>query len=281
LDLMRWQEQLAPGRGIQLHVRQVVDPPAPPILLLHGLGVGGAVWQAFARRLSPHLAAIAPDLRGHGQSDAPPFGYAPHDYAADLAELIEDLVDPPLPVVGHSLGALVGLALAELHPDLVDKLVLLDPPLDPDLPNGDVPAVYRLRHAQPGELEAYLLSRDPGGGQMLAGILANLFRQASDAAFEALLDPDDRAGRSPLAGEAALERAARIHQPTLVIQADPDQGGVLGDAAAQRFVERLADGKLLKIDGARHALQASHPAEVAAAILEFAGYGSSAESGSR
>jgi pimeloyl-ACP methyl ester carboxylesterase len=279
---MRWQEQLAPGRGIQLHVRRVVDPPAPPILLLHGLGVGGAVWQAFARRLSPQLAAIAPDLRGHGQSDAPPFGYAPHDYAADLAELIEDLVvELPLPVVGHSLGALAGLALAEHHPDLVGKLVLLDPPLDPDLPNGDVPAVYRLRHAPPGELEAYLLSRDPGGGQMLAGILANLFRQASDAAFEALLDPDDLVGRSPRTGQSTLERAARVQQPTLVIQADPEQGGVLGDAAAHAFVERLPDGKLLKIKGAKHALQASHPVEVAAAILEFVGYGSSAGSGTR
>jgi pimeloyl-ACP methyl ester carboxylesterase len=268
---MRWQEQLAPGRGIQLHVRRVVDPPAPPILLLHGLGVGGAVWQAFARRLSPHLAAIAPDLRGHGQSDAPPFGYAPRDYAADLAELIEDMVEPPLPVVGHSLGALAGLALAEQRPDLVNKLVLLDPPLDSDLPNGEVPSVYRLRHAPPGELEAYLLSRDPGGGQMLAGILSNLFRQASDAAFEALLEPDDRLGRSPRAGLSALEQAARIEQPTLVIQADPTHGGVLGDTAAQHFVERLQHGQLLKIDGATHALHASHPAEVAAAILDFVG----------
>ena len=56
---------------------------------LHGLGVGGSVWQAFARRLLPHLAAVAPDLRGHGQSDAPPAGYEPTDYANDLIELIQ------------------------------------------------------------------------------------------------------------------------------------------------------------------------------------------------
>ena len=82
------------------------------MLLLHGLGVGGSVWQAFARRLLPHLAAVAPDLRGHGQSDAPPDGYAPTDYAADMAELIQDMQLPtPLPVVGHSLGALVALGI--------------------------------------------------------------------------------------------------------------------------------------------------------------------------
>ena len=109
---MRWREETLPGRGVQLHVRRVVDPPAPPVVLLHGLGVGGLVFQAFARRLLPHLAAVAPDLRGHGQSDAPPTGYALADYAADLIELVPD--DGQGLVVGHSLGALVAVALAEL-----------------------------------------------------------------------------------------------------------------------------------------------------------------------
>src|SRR5947208_11759287 len=108
--LMRWREDSVQGRGVRLHVRRVVDPPAPPVLLLHGLGVGGAVWQSFARRLLPELAAVAPDLRGHGQSDSPPDGYQPLDYARDLATLIEDQALAPLPVVGHSLGALVALA---------------------------------------------------------------------------------------------------------------------------------------------------------------------------
>ena len=278
---MRWQELSGPGRGLQLHVRRVVDPPGRPILLVHGLGVGGAVWQAFARRLSPDLAAVAPDLRGHGQSDAPPSGYAPADYAADLAELIPALLEPPTPVVGHSLGALAGLALAEMRPRLVDWLVLLDPPLDTELHNSEVPEVYRLRHAPAGELERYLLGRNPGGGQLLAQSLAALFRLASDAAFEALLDPTDRAGRAPSFARAALDQAGRVQARTLVVQADPRVGGVLGDAAAKVFVERLPHGQLMKIEGATHALHASQPAAVADAILSFGGYTSSVASGSR
>src|ERR687884_428522 len=101
---MRWQSASAPGRGLRLSVRRVVEPPAPPALLLHGLGVNGSVFQPFARRLLPELAAVVPDLRGHGQSDAPPTGYAPADYAVDLVELIQHRFEPPLPVVGHSLG---------------------------------------------------------------------------------------------------------------------------------------------------------------------------------
>jgi pimeloyl-ACP methyl ester carboxylesterase len=242
------------------------------------------VWQAFARRLLPELEAVAPDLRGHGQSDAPPAGYAPTDYAHDLVELIEGApwLAAPVPVIGHSLGALVAVTLAKLRPDLVPWLVLLDPPLDPELRNPEIASVYRLRHAAPGELEAYLLSRNPGAGQLLAQSLAKLFRVASDAAFEALLDPangDGAAGKAPSAGTAAAQLAPRIQPPCLVLQADPAHGGVLGDAAARAFVDRLPNGRLLKIPGASHALHASHPAEVARAILEF--YASVSASGSR
>src|SRR3979411_2160873 len=121
---MEWRAETFDGRGARLFVRRVVDPPAPPVLLLHGLGVGGSIWQSFARRLMPHLAAIAPDLRGHGQRDAPSSGYRPPDYALALVELIEAELEPPVPVIGHSLGALVALALAEVRPDLVSWLVL-------------------------------------------------------------------------------------------------------------------------------------------------------------
>ena len=254
---MQWRDERTTGRGAQLHVRRVIDPPAPPVLLLHGLGVGGSIWQAFARRLLPHLAAIAPDLRGHGQSDAPPSGYAPADYANDLLDLLE--TDGPLPVVGHSLGALVAVQLADVRPPSVPWLVLLDPPLDDGRRNPEVEAVNRLRHAPAGELEAYLLERNPSGGELLARSLAGLFRQASDAAFEAML--------------AAWPFAVpTVGQPCLVLQADPAHGGVLGHAAARAFVNRLPKGRLEQIAGASHALHASHPAEVARAILGFAGY---------
>ena len=120
----------------------------------------------------------------------------------------------------------------------------------------------------------------PGGGQLLAQSLARLFRQASDAAFEALLDGDATSGGSaPAIASAALEQAPRIMQPCLVVQADPVHGGVLGDAAAHAFVQRLPNGQLKKITGATHALHASHPADVARAILEF--YSSEPGSGSR
>ena len=42
---MRWAADTGPGRGVRLYVRRVVEPTAPPVLLLHGLGVSGSVLQ--------------------------------------------------------------------------------------------------------------------------------------------------------------------------------------------------------------------------------------------
>lgn len=256
---MRWQAGMAPGRGVRLYVRRVVEPSAPPLLLLHGLGVSGSVLQPFARRLLPEWAAVVPDLRGHGQSDAPPDGYSPADYAADLVELLhaELATRLPVPLVGHSLGALVGMQLASARPELVRWLVLLDPPLDPALRNTEIESVFRLRHAPAGELEGYLLARNPGGGDLLASTLAQQFRQAADAVFETSL-------------AAGPTVALPVGSPTLLIQADPSHGGVLGDAAAAAAVATLGNAQLLKLDGAPHAVHASHPAPVAAAIRRFA-----------
>src|SRR5262249_18043770 len=120
---VRWREETVAGHaGVRLHLRRIVDvdPGAQPIMLLHGLGVGGAVWQAFARRLLPHLAALAPDLRGYADSDAPPGGYAPIDYARDVAEVLS--AEGAMPLVGHSLGALVALETAALDPARVPWL---------------------------------------------------------------------------------------------------------------------------------------------------------------
>jgi pimeloyl-ACP methyl ester carboxylesterase len=95
----------------------------------------------------------------------------------------------------------------------------------------------------------------------LAQGLARLFRQASDGAFEAMLS-------------AGPFEVPTIQQPVLVLQADPEHGGILGDAAAMAVVARLARGRLQKIDGATHSLHASHAVEVARAILDFGGYSS-------
>jgi len=75
------------------------------LLLLHGLGATGAVWERLLRLVPGRWAA--PDLRGHGRSLAePPYGYAVH--AADMAQLVTELGGGPVTVLAHSFGGVVG-----------------------------------------------------------------------------------------------------------------------------------------------------------------------------
>jgi pimeloyl-ACP methyl ester carboxylesterase len=83
---------------------------APTLLLVHGLGVNGAVWQGVVDRLADWPGRIlVPDLRGHGASPhCRHYGIGEH--AADLAESLER--GEPIHVVGHSLGGAVAIVLA-------------------------------------------------------------------------------------------------------------------------------------------------------------------------
>lgn len=81
----------------------------PTIVLLHGLGATGRVWDSFVHSANYSGRIIAPDLPGHGSatwSDSYSFGAM----ASDVSELLE--VDEPYVVLGHSMGGGVGAALA-------------------------------------------------------------------------------------------------------------------------------------------------------------------------
>jgi pimeloyl-ACP methyl ester carboxylesterase len=81
------------------------------ILLLHGLGATGAVWNGVRQAIEQRALgrSLAPDLGGHGASAWQPH-YSVGGYAAEVAELVRGSEE--LFVIGHSLGAYIALALA-------------------------------------------------------------------------------------------------------------------------------------------------------------------------
>ncbi|WP_223166822.1 alpha/beta fold hydrolase [Nonomuraea sp. SYSU D8015] len=100
---------------------------APVLLLVHGWGGDGRAWAPVTAALPPRFRVVAPDLRGHGRSPAPPSGYRPAELAADLVALMDRLgVEAAVPV-GHSMGAQVATALAVEHPGRVRALAVIDP----------------------------------------------------------------------------------------------------------------------------------------------------------
>lgn len=100
-----------------------------PLLLLHGLGDHGGVWQSLAPSLADRYHVIAPDLRGHGDSGKPTplAAYDALTLVADLEALATELNWSQITVVAHSWAAKLALLWAHQFRQRVGRLVLVDP----------------------------------------------------------------------------------------------------------------------------------------------------------
>jgi pimeloyl-ACP methyl ester carboxylesterase len=99
----------------------------PPLLFLHGWcgdrSFFGSQFDCFARS----HRVVSPDLSGHGKSPLP-VTYAIEAFAGEVAELAQRLDLGPSVVFGHSIGAMVALAMARDFPELVGAVAMIDPP---------------------------------------------------------------------------------------------------------------------------------------------------------
>jgi pimeloyl-ACP methyl ester carboxylesterase len=97
-----------------------------PILCIHGITANCRCWDLLAAVLAPGYQVFAMDLRGRGQSDKPPQGYSLDYHMRDINCLLDDLGIDRTVIMGHSLGAFIGLAFAAEYSERVDRLILVD-----------------------------------------------------------------------------------------------------------------------------------------------------------
>lgn len=117
----------ATAASLRIESRAVGDG-APTVVLQSGLGDGLSVWQAVQQRLPGTLSSIAYDRPGYGRSEPVDGDRSPCTIAAELHEmLLRSGRRPPYVLAGHSLGGLYQAAYAQLYPDEVAGLVLLEP----------------------------------------------------------------------------------------------------------------------------------------------------------
>jgi pimeloyl-ACP methyl ester carboxylesterase len=117
-----------PGGELQVLERGPRD--APPIVLIHCFSCAMDWWDGMLPLLDGRHRVIAVDLLGHGGSEKPGSGYTPQNQAQVVSEALERLQVEDATVVGHSLGGSVTVALAQEHPRLVDRAVIVDMPPD-------------------------------------------------------------------------------------------------------------------------------------------------------
>jgi len=99
----------------------------PPLVFLHGWCGDRSFFGAQFDYFAPSHRVVAPDLPAHGKSPAPK-QYAIEAFATDVAELLSELDLRRGVVFGHSIGAMVALAIAHQSPELVGAVAMIDPP---------------------------------------------------------------------------------------------------------------------------------------------------------
>jgi len=115
------------SQGLRLHYADWGNDAAPPLILIHGGRDHCRSWDEVARALQPNFHVLAPDLRGHGDSDwAKGSSYSLSDYVYDLTRLMQSAAVQEAAVVGHSMGGMIGLMFAGAYPDRVSRLAVLD-----------------------------------------------------------------------------------------------------------------------------------------------------------
>lgn len=98
--------------------------PEPTLVLCHALGADRSMWDRLAMEYQGERRIVRFDHRGHGQSDAPPGPYTMADLGGDVITLANLLSLDVFDLCGISMGGLVGIWVASLHPDRVRRLIL-------------------------------------------------------------------------------------------------------------------------------------------------------------
>lgn len=110
----------------KLNINYKKKGSGPPLLILHGWGGSSDSWVEVQKNLSSKFEVLVPDLPGFGESDYPQQPWTFQDYSIFLEKFVRQLRLKRICLTGHSFGGSLAVKFAGQHPQLVEKLVLVD-----------------------------------------------------------------------------------------------------------------------------------------------------------
>jgi 3-oxoadipate enol-lactonase len=239
-----------------------------PVVFLHAFPLSKAMWEPQIKDLSQSCRVIAPDLRGHGESDAPLWRYTIEMFADDIRGLLDHLSIQQAVLAGLSMGGYIAFAFYRKYRDRVKGLILAD-----TRPQADTSERRQER------FNAAQMAHQKGAGAIAEMMIPKLFSSSS------LKERPDRVKavrdiitRTPVAGitgdlMAMAERPdsvpllSEIACPTLILVGEDD---VLTPPTDARFMaETIRKARLEMIPGAGHLSNLENPEAFNSAVRKF------------
>lgn len=270
-----------------IHAITLAEPTGPHLLFLHGVTRNHRDWSLVLSALAARFTPWAIDFRGHGNSARSREQYRVVHYIDDAVHIARQLIDRPLILVGHSLGAMVALAAAHRLRDQALAVVLEDPPFD----TMGARIASTMFHSQFTQFRDILRAERWGSIADLARLLADVTLQnpttgqsvrlgetrdeASIRFHASSLAKMDPEALTPiveqdwLRGYKWMEAAQNLDVPVLLFQADPERGGMLTDADVALLKQQIRDLTTVRFPGVGHQIHTLAREEYLSALGGF------------
>ncbi|MDH3518556.1 MAG: alpha/beta hydrolase [Acidimicrobiia bacterium] len=259
-----------------------------PMILVHGLGGSHVNWSQVAPRLCAHAEVLAIDLPGFGLSA--PARHGDLEAHVEALRSVAGAQQEPATLIGNSMGGLVAMMLAALHPDLVSELVLVSPAAP--LPRFAPPpspriAAQLLLQSMPGVgaalTNAYRTRLTPAQQVHLA-LSSIAVQPVSPDAIDEAVDLARIRSTYPWVGRAFSESAASVRswlmrpgkymemarsidKPTLVVWGDRDP--VVSPRALESLLQHRPDWQASVFAGVGHVPQLETPVRFVDTVIEW------------
>jgi pimeloyl-ACP methyl ester carboxylesterase len=242
-----------------IEIDYTVSGRGRPVILSHGYGATGRMWDGQRQTLGDRYRLITWDMRGHGQTESPsnPAQYSAEATVADMKALLGSLGVSRAVVGGLSLGGYMSLAFYLAHPEMVDALIICDS--GPGYRNAEARNAWNQRaDERAGNLEARGLEALGGRSREVREALS---RHASARGLA-------HAARGMLAQQDArvIDGLASILVPTLIVVGDQDTPFL---APCEYMAKKIPGARLEVIAEAGHASNLDQPEAFDRVLVSF------------
>lgn len=254
--MAQWSDGTIFTNGLHLHYYRT-GGDKPVLVLLHGFTDSGLCWTPIAKTLEADYDVVMIDARGHGRSDGPITGFTTEQLVSDVVGVLQALDIQQATLLGHSMGAHIAARVAKSYPELVQALVLEDPPwrgikmpqATPEATEGMKQWETNMRVAQMQSLEERIedaTEYNPRWSQEEIIPWATAQGQFNLEVFAK--------------GVATMSREwqmimTQLTCPTLLLIGDPSRGAIVTSEVAQQAIDTWQDGTTVKVEGAGHSIR--------------------------
>ena len=271
---MRYQSRNLVVNGLRHHVLEWGEPGAPSVVLLHGGNQTAHSWDLVSLRLARRFHVVAPDLRGHGDTEWPrDCESGPAAMASDVAAIIAALDLQAPSICGHSMGGIVTMTVLNRYAGIARSAVLVD--VGPEISDegariiGDfVSSIGEYRSVD--EFIDRVVAYDPFRSREHIARTAryNLMQRVDGM----LVTKHDHRRRTFAGGNRTIERptlddVGRMDLPVLVVRGA--ESNVLAPEAAARFESALPRGRLVTVERCGHNVHSQNTAGFLEVVVPF------------